>query len=105
RWVGLYDGKSSRLQVALDLPASVEVFAGGDGDGCAAMHDGEAVDLFRVSGFFDPVGAVLLDLVGPLERVVLGPSAVGVEHEFGVVANGFAEDAYELDVFAHAFGS
>ena len=69
------------------------------------MHGGEAVDLFGVSGFFDPVRAVLLDLMGPLERVVLVPSAVGVEHEFGVVADGFAQDADEFDVLAHAFGA
>ena len=69
------------------------------------MHGGEAVDLFRMGGFFDPARAVLLDLVGPLERVVLVPAAVGVEHEFGVVAEGFAQDADELDVLAHAFGA
>src|SRR5260370_35786891 len=69
------------------------------------MYDGEAVDLFRVGGFFDPVGAVLFNLVGPLEGVVLCPSAVGVEHEFGVVADGFAQNADELDILAHAFGA
>jgi len=58
-----------------------------------------------VGGFFDPVGAVLFDLMSPLEGVVLGPSAVGVEHEFGVVAYGFAQDADELDVLAHALGA
>src|SRR5258708_13710228 len=69
------------------------------------MQDGEAVDLFRVGGFFDPVGAVLFDLMGPFEGVILCPSAVGVEHEFGVVADGFAQNADELDVLAHAFGA
>src|SRR6267154_181431 len=69
------------------------------------MHGGEAVDLFRMSGFFDPVGTVLFDLMSPLEGVVLCPSAVGVEHEFGVVADGFAQNADELDVLAHAFGA
>src|SRR5260370_42675451 len=67
------------------------------------MHDGEAVDLFRGGGFFDPVRAILFYLMSPLEGVVLCPSAVGVEHEFGIVADCFAENADELDVLAHAF--
>src|SRR5271168_1700098 len=69
------------------------------------MHHGEALDLFWVSSFFDPVRAVLFHLMGPLECVVLVPSAIGVEHEFRVVAYGFAEDADELDVFTHTLGA
>src|ERR1700748_2209024 len=79
--IGLDYGKASCLQVTLDLPSSVEVLARGDGNGCAAMHNGEALNLFGVSRFFDPVWPVLFDLMGPLEHVILVPSAVGVEHE------------------------
>ena len=53
--ISLHDGKTSLLEVAFNFPSSVEVFAGCDGNGCAAMHDGEAFDLLGVSCFFDPV--------------------------------------------------
>ena len=52
--------------------------------------------------FFHPVGAILLDLLGPFERVVLIPAAEGVEHDFVIFAEGFAEGFDELDVLAHS---
>ena len=93
------------LEVAFDLPSPVEVFAGSDGNGSAAAHGGEGLDLFGVGCFFDPAGVVFLDLFGPLQSVGLVPSTVSVEHEFGVVAESFAQDADEIDVLAHAFGA
>jgi len=69
----------------------VEMLARGDGNAGAAMYLCEALDLFRMGDFFHPMRAILLDLTGPFEGVVLVPSAEGIEHELGVIAESLAK--------------
>jgi hypothetical protein len=64
-----------------------------DRDRRAFAKLGEAADLFRLRGLFDPARAVALHLPGPGERVSEVPAAVNVEHKFGIFAYGFAYDA------------
>ena len=52
-----------------------------------------------------PGRTATLDALGPLEGIGEIPAAVDVEHELGIVADGFAEEADEVDVFAQAFGT
>src|SRR5947209_972091 len=82
--IGLHNGKRILLQVALHFPATVKVLAACYGHGGAAVHLCKAANLLWMRHLFHPAWAVLLDLVCPLERVVLVPSAEGVEHQFSI---------------------
>ena len=102
--VGLDDFDGVGLEEAVDFPAAVEVFAGGDGDGGGARELGEVFELVGDEGFLDPVGAGGFGGFGPVDGVLEVPAVVGVEHDFGVVAEGFAEGFDEFEVFLQAVG-
>src|SRR5258708_10221106 len=101
--VGLDYGKGAGLEVALYFPSAVKVLARGDGDGGAAADGGETLNLFGVRNLFHPVGAVLFHPVGPIQSVVLIPSALCVEHDLGIVTEGFTENADQFDILLHTF--
>src|ERR1019366_1985724 len=103
--IALDDAEGAVFEVVIDLPSPLNVFARGDGDGGAFAQLGEAIDLFGLGGLLDPAGTVGFDALGPLEGIGQVPAAVDVEHEFGIVADGLAEEAHEVDVLAQAFGS
>src|SRR5215472_7436730 len=91
--VALDHAKRALFQVVVNLPAALNVFTGSDRDRRASAQLGKAADLFRLSRLFDPAGAVALRLFGPGEGVTEVPSAVHVEHQLGIIADGLANDA------------
>src|ERR1017187_5924172 len=100
--VSLHDGDRSRLQVAFNFPASVEVLARRKGYAGPTTNRGKTVDLFRMRDFFHPAWPVLLNSFGPLECVILVPAAKRVEHDFVVFAQRLSRRLNQLDVLVHS---
>src|SRR3954465_506434 len=74
----LYHRQRTSLQIALDFPTSIEMFAGSNGNGGAPVQSRKALDLFRMGGLFHPMRPVLFHLMRPFQRVIEIPSAKGV---------------------------